>query len=133
MIRRARKRIFLSSLYIGSGETYLVSAIVLTEKKPRTTPFRQINALEYALKRNPGLQVHLHLDYNRSTRPGPESTTAMLIPLLRKYQDRVHTYLFKSPKLKGLMKKLVPRRFDEGWGTWHAKVYGADDEILISG
>ena len=96
-------------------------------------PFHQIDALEDALRRNPGLQVHLHLDYNRSTRPGPSSTAAMLIPLLKKYPDRVHTYLFKSPKLKGLMEKLVPRRFDEGWGTWHPKVYGVDDQVMISG
>jgi hypothetical protein len=31
------------------------------------------------------------------------------------------------------MEKIVPRRFDEGWGTWHAKVYGADNEVIISG
>jgi len=82
---------------------------------------------------NPELHVYVHLDYNRSTRPGPSSTASMLLPLLQAYPDRVHSYLFKSPKLKGLMAKLVPRRFDEGWGTWHAKVYGADDEVIISG
>ncbi|KAF8680986.1 argonaute family [Rhizoctonia solani] len=31
------------------------------------------------------------------------------------------------------MRFLVPRRFDEGWGTWHAKVYLVDDEVLLSG
>jgi CDP-diacylglycerol--glycerol-3-phosphate 3-phosphatidyltransferase len=31
------------------------------------------------------------------------------------------------------MAKIVPRRFDEGWGTWHAKVYGFDDDVIISG
>ena len=31
------------------------------------------------------------------------------------------------------MSKIVPRRFDEGWGTWHAKIYGVDDETMISG
>ncbi|EJD02180.1 CDP-diacylglycerol-glycerol-3-phosphate 3-phosphatidyltransferase [Fomitiporia mediterranea MF3/22] len=115
MIRRARKRIFISSLYIGSAEDYLITA------------------LEESLRANPGLHVHLHLDYNRSTRPGPASTASLLTPLIKEYPDRVHAHFFKSPKLKGLMAKLVPRRFDEGWGTWHAKVYGADDEVLISG
>jgi CDP-diacylglycerol--glycerol-3-phosphate 3-phosphatidyltransferase len=27
----------------------------------------------------------------------------------------------------------VPERFDEGWGTWHGKWYGVDDEVIISG
>jgi CDP-diacylglycerol---glycerol-3-phosphate 3-phosphatidyltransferase len=31
------------------------------------------------------------------------------------------------------MARLVPPRYNEGWGTWHAKVYGADDELIISG
>lgn len=42
-------------------------------------------------------------------------------------------WLFRSPKLRGLMEKIVPERFDEGWGTWHAKWYGVDDEVIISG
>lgn len=92
-----------------------------------------MDALEESLRVNPELHVYVHLDYNRSTRPGPSSTASMLLPLLQAYPDRVHACLFKSPKLKGLMAKLVPRRFDEGWGTWHAKVYGADDEVIISG
>lgn len=31
------------------------------------------------------------------------------------------------------MSHLVPRRFDEGWGTWHAKIYGVDNEVILSG
>lgn len=31
------------------------------------------------------------------------------------------------------MAKIVPPRFNEGWGTWHAKIYGSDDEVMISG
>uniref|UniRef100_A0A0W0FSC7 CDP-diacylglycerol--glycerol-3-phosphate 3-phosphatidyltransferase n=1 Tax=Moniliophthora roreri TaxID=221103 RepID=A0A0W0FSC7_MONRR len=31
------------------------------------------------------------------------------------------------------MAKVVPPRFNEGWGTWHAKIYGADDDVMISG
>ncbi|KAL5529514.1 hypothetical protein ACEPAG_5499 [Sanghuangporus baumii] len=115
MIHRARKRIFLSSLYIGTSEQYLIAA------------------LEESLQNNPSLHVHLHLDYNRSTRPGPASTASLLTPLMEAFPDRVHAYFFKSPKLKGLMAKLIPRRFDEGWGTWHAKIYGVDNEVLISG
>ncbi|KAF5366095.1 hypothetical protein D9757_012707 [Collybiopsis confluens] len=38
-----------------------------------------------------------------------------------------------SPSLRGIMAKIVPPRFNEGWGTWHAKIYGADDDLIISG
>ncbi|KAI0053944.1 hypothetical protein FA95DRAFT_17666 [Auriscalpium vulgare] len=115
MIRGARKRIFISSLYIGSGETELV------------------HALHDALRLTPSLHVYLQLDLNRSTRPGSASTTTLLAPLLVDFPTRTHVSLFRSPKLKGLMARLVPPRFNEGWGTWHAKIYGADDDIMISG
>jgi CDP-diacylglycerol---glycerol-3-phosphate 3-phosphatidyltransferase len=115
MIGRARNRIFISSLYIGSEEGELISA------------------LEKALSTHESLHLHLTLDLNRSTRPGPASTTSLLAPLLHAFPERVHVSLFRSPKLKGLMSKLVPPRFNEGWGTWHAKVYGVDNEVMISG
>ncbi|KAK7460367.1 CDP-diacylglycerol--glycerol-3-phosphate 3-phosphatidyltransferase [Stygiomarasmius scandens] len=115
MIRNAEDRVFLSSLYIGSGESELVSA------------------LKDALERKASLQVHLQLDLNRSTRPGASSTAKILLPLLRSFPDRMHVSLFRSPSLRGVMAKLVPPRFNEGWGTWHAKIYGADNSIIISG
>ncbi|KAK0194007.1 hypothetical protein F5146DRAFT_925068 [Armillaria mellea] len=115
MIQRAQNRIFLSSLYIGSGETELIAS------------------LSSALQGKPALQLHIQLDLNRSTRPGSASTARSLLPLLRAFPQRVHVHLFRSPSLRGLLAKVVPPRFNEGWGTWHAKIYGADDDVLISG
>ncbi|SJL09879.1 uncharacterized protein ARMOST_13260 [Armillaria ostoyae] len=115
MIQRAQNRIFLSSLYIGSGETELIAS------------------LSSALQGKPALQLYLQLDLNRSTRPGSASTARLLLPLLRAFPQRVHVHLFRSPSLRGLLAKVVPPRFNEGWGTWHAKIYGADDDVLISG
>ncbi|KAI0822780.1 hypothetical protein BC628DRAFT_1456632 [Trametes gibbosa] len=115
MIRNARHRLLISSLYIGSEDIEL------------------IDALKTSLRNNPALHVYLHLDLNRSTRPGPDSTAQILLPLVREHPDRVHISLFRSPKLKGLMARVVPPRFNEGWGTWHPKIYGADDSLLISG
>ncbi|PVF95578.1 phospholipase D/nuclease [Serendipita vermifera] len=114
-IRKAEKRIFLSSLYVGHDEYELLQAI------------------EAALRNKPNLRVNFQLDYFRSTRPGPDSTALALVPLLKRFPDRVQAHLYRSPTLKGLMAKIVPRRFDEGWGTWHAKVYGFDDDVVISG
>ncbi|KAJ7683694.1 hypothetical protein B0H17DRAFT_1073780 [Mycena rosella] len=115
MIRRAQTRIFISSLYLGSGESELVSA------------------LAEALHKKPELEVHMLFDLNRSTRPGPHSTAKLLVPLINQFPERVHVSFFRSPSLRGLLAKLVPPRFNEGWGTWHAKIYGVDDEVMISG
>jgi hypothetical protein len=57
----------------------------------------------------------------------------LLLPLIEEFGDRVEVWLFRSPKLRGIMEKIVPERFDEGWGTWHGKWYGVDDEVILSG
>ncbi|KAJ7234201.1 hypothetical protein B0H12DRAFT_1143141 [Mycena haematopus] len=77
--------------------------------------------------------MHMLFDLNRSTRPGPHSTAKLLVPLVSQFPDRVHVSFFRSPSLRGILAKLVPPRFNEGWGTWHAKIYGVDDEVMISG
>ena len=41
--------------------------------------------------------------------------------------------LYHTPNLTGLRKRLVPRRINEGWGLQHMKLYGIDDEIIVSG
>ncbi|KAG6877516.1 hypothetical protein C0993_006466 [Termitomyces sp. T159_Od127] len=115
MIRRAERRIFISSLYIGSAESELVEAI------------------RKSLAEKPSVQLHLQLDLNRSTRPGSSSTAKILLPLLHEFPDRVTVSMFRSPSLRGFLAKIVPPRFNEGWGTWHAKIYGVDDEVIISG
>ncbi|KDQ16848.1 hypothetical protein BOTBODRAFT_106477 [Botryobasidium botryosum FD-172 SS1] len=116
MIRHAKRRIFISTLYIGVAETEL------------------LQTLQTALATNPSLTLTLVLDHNRSTRPELSSSTAhALLPLLEAYPDRVRVHMYRSPKLKGLMARIVPPRFNEGWGTWHAKIYGVDDDVIISG
>jgi len=41
--------------------------------------------------------------------------------------------MFHTPNLTGLRKKYVPKRINEGWGLQHMKLYGVDDEIIMSG
>ena len=93
----------------------------------------QIENIRDALRRKKSLHVYLQLDYHRSTRPGSSSTVAVVAPLLKDFPDRCHVSLFRSPKLKGVLSSLIPPRFNEGFGTWHAKIYGADDTVMISG
>ncbi|KFA63110.1 hypothetical protein S40285_05888 [Stachybotrys chlorohalonatus IBT 40285] len=116
-IRTAQHRIFLSTLYIGKSELEL------------------IEALREALRRNPHLQVSILTDALRGTREAPAPTTASLLaPLVDEFgPDRVEIRMYHTPNLTGLRKKYVPTRINEGWGLQHMKLYGVDDEIIMSG
>ncbi|WVN90286.1 uncharacterized protein L203_105522 [Cryptococcus depauperatus CBS 7841] len=120
MISRAKRRILISTLYIGAEEGELLESI------------------KAALTNNPQLRVMFILDYHRATRLAPHpnippSTAHLLLPLVERFPERCEVWLFRSPKLKGIMEKIVPTRYDEAWGTWHGKWYGVDDEVIISG
>jgi CDP-diacylglycerol--glycerol-3-phosphate 3-phosphatidyltransferase len=41
--------------------------------------------------------------------------------------------MFHTPNLTGWRKKCIPKRLNEGWGLQHMKLYGFDDEIMLSG
>lgn len=116
-IRTAERRIFLSSLYLGKEEHEVIST------------------LHEALSRNSQLTLHYIADYLRSTREAPHApcSASLLAPLKASFPDRVHISFWHTPELNGLSKAVVPNRFNEGWGLWHAKIYGADDEVVLSG
>ncbi|KAI9890887.1 MAG: CDP-diacylglycerol--glycerol-3-phosphate 3-phosphatidyltransferase [Vezdaea aestivalis] len=116
-ILAARRRIFLSTLYIG------------------TTEYDLINAIRKSLKAHPELTVTFLVDALRGTRETPEpSCASLLAPLVTEFgSDRVDVRLYHTPNLTGLRKKFVPKRINEGWGLQHMKLYGIDDEIILSG
>ena len=41
--------------------------------------------------------------------------------------------MYHTPNLTGTRKKVLPKRINEGWGLQHMKLYGIDDEIIMSG
>jgi len=41
--------------------------------------------------------------------------------------------MFHTPNLTGIRKSIVPRRVNEGWGLQHMKLYGVDDDLILSG
>ena len=88
-----------------------------------------------ALEANPDLKVSILTDALRGTRETPEpSCASLLTPLVTDFgPDRIEIRMFHTPNLTGLRKKLVPKRIHEGWGLQHMKLYGIDDEIMISG
>lgn len=115
-ILKAEKRVFLSTLYIGKTEHDL------------------IDTLRQALRRQPNLQVSILSDALRGTREAPSASCASLLtPLIEEFGDRVEIRMYHTPNLRGLRKQIVPKRLNEGWGLQHMKLYGIDDEIIISG
>lgn len=74
-------------------------------------------------------------DALRGTRETPEpSCASLLAPLIAEFgASRVQVRMFHTPNLTGLRKKLIPRRINEGWGLQHMKLYGIDDELILSG
>merc|ERR1712093_807977 len=116
-IKRAKKRICLAALYIGKEESELVES------------------LASALRANPSLELHIMVDFLRSTRESPEraSSAHLLNRLHDDFPKQVRISLYHTPALSGLLKKVVPKRYNEGFGLWHGKVYGFDDDIVISG
>ncbi|KAJ4402284.1 CDP-diacylglycerol--glycerol-3-phosphate 3-phosphatidyltransferase [Didymella pomorum] len=116
-ISQAQRRVYLSTLYIGKTEHELISTI-------RT-----------ALQRNPNLHVSFLTDSLRGTRETPNpSSASLLAPLISEFgAERVEVRMYHTPNLTGLRKKYIPKRINEGWGLQHMKLYGVDDEIIMSG
>ena len=115
-IRGAKRRIYLSTLYIGKTEHEF------------------IEALREALESNPNLQLSILTDALRGTREDPDPSCATLLaPLISQFGDRVKISMFHTPNLNGWRKKYMPKRINEGWGLQHMKLYGFDDEIMLSG
>ncbi|KAG8532157.1 uncharacterized protein KY384_003797 [Bacidia gigantensis] len=115
-ILAARRRIYLSTLYVGKSEDELVSTI------------------RHSLNSNKSLQVSILTDALRGTREAPQpSCGSLLAPLVREFPARVEIRMYHTPNLTGLRKSLIPKRINEGWGLQHMKLYGFDDEVILSG
>lgn len=74
-------------------------------------------------------------DALRGTRETPEpSSASLLAPLVEEFgESRVEIRMFHTPNLTGMRKATIPRRINEGWGLQHMKLYGIDDEVILSG
>lgn len=116
-ISQAKHRVFLSSLYIGKSQTDLMETI------------------SDALTREPSLKVDILVDCIRSTRDMPKHSSATLLAgLIKQFgNDRVNVRMYHTPHLNGWQAKVVPKRFNEIYGLQHMKIYGIDDEVMLSG
>jgi len=96
----------------------------------------QITTLENVLRRSENkIRVHILLDYTRGSR-GTLNSRVMLLPLLnRSLEDNheVQVALYHTPDLRGILKRFLPDRWNEGIGLAHMKIYVVDDTVIISG
>ncbi|EWC48503.1 hypothetical protein DRE_07737 [Drechslerella stenobrocha 248] len=116
-ILSAKKRVFIATLYIGRTEHQLIETI------------------KTALRNTPTLKVSILTDALRGTREAPDVCSAsLLVPLVKEFgEDRVELRMFHTPNLAGIKKAVIPKRLNEGWGLQHMKLYGFDDEVILSG
>ena len=116
-IRSAKRRIYLSTLYVGKNEHELVSTI------------------RDALRHNsPSLKLSVLTDALRGAREAPDpSCASLLAPLVTEFPNQVQICMYHTPNLTGIRKSLIPKRINEGWGLQHIKLYGVDDEVILSG
>ncbi|XP_074870535.1 CDP-diacylglycerol--glycerol-3-phosphate 3-phosphatidyltransferase, mitochondrial isoform X2 [Carettochelys insculpta] len=121
-IEAAKQRVVVASLYLGTGhlEQELVDCIEGT--------------LERSLQagRPSDFRVSILLDFTRGSR-GRKNSRTMLLPLLRRFPEQVRVSLFHTPSLRGLLKFLIPERFNETIGLQHIKVYLFDNNVILSG
>lgn len=87
------------------------------------------------MRANANIKLSILTDALRGTRESPEASCATLLaPLITEFgEERVQIRMYHTPNLTGLRKKHIPKRINEGWGLQHMKLYGVDDEIIISG
>lgn len=87
-----------------------------------------------ALSNNPTLQCTLLLDYFRNHRGKPNTKTMLLeSPLPYSHHNRFQVYLYHTPQLRGVAKRLVPDRFNEVVGLQHTKIFVCDENVILSG
>lgn len=125
--RRAKRRVVLASLYLGTGdlERGLVDALK--------------DGLDTSASDGDGnLQVTILLDACRGSRGSPNSCT-LLAPLLdanaenRRKKACVKVALYRTPHLSGFWRATLPERWNEIVGLQHVKVYLFDNDVLMTG
>ncbi|XP_046840522.1 CDP-diacylglycerol--glycerol-3-phosphate 3-phosphatidyltransferase, mitochondrial-like [Xenia sp. Carnegie-2017] len=120
-ISQAKRRIAIASLYLGTGK--------LEEEL--------VGAIRHSLlnSRNNGndLKVSILLDHTRGSRGQEKNSRTMLLPLLMEFPKHVDIALFHTPALRGLLRWIIPEKYNETIGVSHLKVYLTDDTFILTG
>lgn len=117
LLRSAKRRISIASLYLGTGEK---EAGLLKE-------------IRFALEQSPQLQVQVVLDYSRGQRKTSNGTSiTFMSDLVDAFPERFQLYMHRLPQLEG-MASLLPSPLDECLGVFHFKALVFDDTAIITG
>ncbi|KAG1669230.1 CDP-diacylglycerol--glycerol-3-phosphate 3-phosphatidyltransferase, mitochondrial [Nymphon striatum] len=114
--KNAKKRIVVSSLYLGTGPM---------EKN-------LVNSWQEAALKSKDLKLHVLLDYNRGSR-GVDNSRTMLLSLMKTMKENMQVSLYHTPYLRGFLRFLLPNRWNELVGLNHMKIYLFDDSVIMSG
>ncbi|XP_015793560.1 CDP-diacylglycerol--glycerol-3-phosphate 3-phosphatidyltransferase, mitochondrial isoform X2 [Tetranychus urticae] len=121
LISQSKKRVILSSLYIGTGE--------LEENL--------INSLHSRLEETKDLRVSILVDYNRGQRLKQKNDLdSSSKGLLRSLAHKANIYFFLSPAFGSYFKRyfILPiQSVNESLSTQHIKCYIGDDDVILSG
>jgi CDP-diacylglycerol--glycerol-3-phosphate 3-phosphatidyltransferase len=86
--------------------------------KPEPILTKQRDALEEVLAKKAELRVTILIDALRGSREtkghNPASSVHLLVPLIKKFEDRVKVHLYHTPDLSGITKRVLPPRINEG-------------------
>lgn len=77
-------------------------------------------------------KIRILLDHPRASR-GRKSSKTMLLPLVKDFSSSVKVCLYHPPKLRGILYKVIPERFNETISAMHIKAYIFDDTLVMSG
>lgn len=91
-----------------------------------------VKSIEKNLQTKPQVEVKFLLDHNRGQR-GETSSKSILLPLISRFENRFNLFLYHTPNLRGILKKITPQRTNETIGVQHMKLYITDNDLIISG
>ena len=92
----------------------------------------KVDVIEKNMTENRDLSFKMILDYSRYLRVADKSRQ-YLAPLIKSFESRFNLFLYHTPNLRGLAKRVIPERQNEALGVLHMKIYIADNNLIISG
>ncbi|KAL5106396.1 hypothetical protein TcWFU_008662 [Taenia crassiceps] len=132
-VKRARRRVVLATLYLGSGELekQLIEAIAMNKNNPQVTLLADATRSTRTVKATAEFADVQQRGMNEVTTATQSSPLFLLQRIAKLPSSRVA--LYQSHHLRGWMRRFLPERLNELLGLQHMKVHIFDDDVIISG
>ena len=62
-----------------------------------------------------------------------KNSRTMLLLMKKKHPNQCRIALFHTPNLRGILRRIIPERFNETINVMHLKAYLFDDTLIMSG